>query len=210
MLFVIFFLNGLQAATLPRMGERNLLIVRAGVEQLFINYVAVIEKGAADGAEVSLQFPLLSNVLDFSTQEGLEKKDLTVNAKHFLEARVKLNEPQKVVSFVYVLPAPNGLGQIEFQSPYAMKELRVLIESNLQNNSDVLEKVATDSGEFPKTFVPYYYKSPISEYDKITISVTRVPTGRSSLYLLGGISALLLLASSIFFALKTTPYLVKG
>ena len=192
----------------PHFGDRHMLIIRSGIDKLFVNYVSVIEKGDTPLQQKVFEFPLLKNVLDFNPQEGLDKKDLTVNAKNFLEAPIRLDMDQKVVSLVYIVPAQNGVGVIEFALPYAIKELRVLIESSLKNESpDSIEKVSLGEGDFPKTYTPYFYKKLLLAQDQIVLSVSSVPTGRSRLYLMGGITAVLLALCSVVFTMKT---IIKG
>ena len=206
MLFILQFIFHsllIAAPTEAHMGERHMLIVRAGVDKIFVNYVGIIEKEQSPLLIQTFEFPLLKDALDFNAQEGLEKKDLTVNDKGFLAGPIRLDIPQKVISLVFVLPAKFGDGQVAIEFPFVVKELRILIEKTLQVESSELEKVSNDGGEFSQTYTGYFYKKPIQPYDKIRIAISHIPSGRFSLFLLGAIVAVLLIVCAGYFTVKT-------
>jgi hypothetical protein len=189
----------------PRVADRELLILKTGIEKVYGNYlIAVLHQGVKP-EELSFALNLPKEMSDFQVGEGLEAKDVTSHDGKLVVKKM-FNPGTNVIGVNFIVPIA-GQGQLTFLPPRTIAETIVMTpQGMLQLSSSSLLDKGKDQQE-SEVYQVWSNKTPWEAGGTQVINIDGVVIGRQSLWYIGSLLLILLAFGSVMGVRSLRPSL---
>lgn len=204
-LFIFLGLSTSAFATLE-LSEKHLIILRAGIDSLWGDYVFSIQNNTPTPQPTKIPLFLPAETVDFKAIEGIVDADLRLDTERGAVILAKAFAPgATVVNVGFKVEAEAGEGTLTFTAAQHLPSVNVLYEGEILT----VEADSLLPTELPKiAHVDYqalHTQHPLNIEEEMVIKVTGVPLGRKIIHVYAVIFAIILLLSTLWLGIKTAP-----
>lgn len=188
----------------PYVAPRELVILKAGADQLWGTWVVAVMNRGTSAKEFSFQANLPREVVDFQPGEGLTAKDLNLKDEGLFVEKA-FAPGVNVVSLTFSVPAQGGKASLTLVPVRSLPELILMSPSGLLEVHSEQMKFMETNNQDGQRYDVHTLKQPVEAGTSVVFQLKGIPEGRSRLWWTGGIFGLILLAMTGFLAWKTRP-----
>lgn len=193
----------------PVLAPRELIVMKPGVDRVWGTWItAVIHKGSAPEA-LSFYVNIPRESVDFQPGEGLEAKDLKIEAGGVNIQKI-FAPGVNVVSILFAVPARYGASTLTLVPRRDVPEMTLMTPKGLLTLKGGGLVAQEDDRQDGQRYDVFATGAPLGASKEYVLDITGVPEGRSRLWILGGVLGGLLLLSSIWYAWRTRPMALPG
>jgi hypothetical protein len=207
LLFVVASLNfslSNQAQAEVNTGTRHMFLLRAGMGQIIGTYYFAVNVTGEKPETLKFRLLLPKEVVDFAPAEGLETKDIALGQDGGIYVDKEFNPGFNLIGVYFNAKSPDSYGQLTLDFPADVVELRVISQSEgLEITSPGFEKVSLNGNEEVNFKSGIASKDVIKSGTKVVLSYTGLPEDRSWFWILGSITAGLIIGLSLLLSFKT-------
>jgi hypothetical protein len=193
-----------QAQAEVNTGTRHMFLLRAGMGQIIGTYYFAVNVTGEKPETLKFRLLLPKEVVDFAPAEGLEAKDIALGQDGGIYVDKEFNPGFNLIGVYFNAKSPDSYGQLTLDFPADVVELRVISQSEgLEITSPGFEKVSLNDNEEVNFKSGIASKETIKSGTKVVLSYTGLPEDRSWFWILGSITAGLIIGLSLLLSFKT-------
>ena len=188
----------------PSIAPRELLVFKTGVDGIWGTAIAAVMNRTPSPQEFSFVVNLPREMVDFQASEGVDAKDLTLGEKGVVVHKT-FAPAVNVVGVTFKVPAHAGSVNLTFSVARELPEMIFMTPSGLLKLTSpqiVFDSADDQQGE---RYDLYKLAAPIAAGETLNLQITGIPAGRSSLWWVGGIFAVILAGMTGFLGWRTRP-----
>jgi len=179
-------------------------LLRSGLGEVVGAYYFAVN--VTDDKPETLKFRLLlpKEVVDFAPAHGLEAKDIALGPDGGVYVEKEFSPGVNLLGVYFMAKSPNASGQLTVDFPSDVLELRVLSQSaGLEVTSPNFAPVSLSEAQEINARSGIVSKDLIKAGSKVILSYSGIPEGRSWFWILGSVTAGLLIGLSALLFFKT-------
>lgn len=193
-----------QSGAHPVIAPRELIVLKPSVDGIWGTWItAVIHKGTAP-EEVTINVNIPRESINFQAGEGIEKKDLKLESDGIKVQKI-FAPGVNVVSVLFEVPAHYGTSRLTLVPKRELPEISVMTPKGMLSIKADGLVAQPDDRQDGERYDVFGASTSLSENKEFVIDVSGVPEGRSRLWILGSVIALLLVLSAGWYAWRTRP-----
>ena len=195
-LIIALAFGGLDQLLLPQtasaavvIGQRHAIMLRGGVDQIWGHYVFTLQNDSKVTGEFTTPVMLPTGAIDIRPQEGLTPEEVVISDDGRVALRKKVDPGVHMVSFGFIVESKSGNSHLEFEAPYPVQELQILVPKNTGIEVSGAGLNPHRNGQQPGV---WSIAAPLAPADRLVFDVSGVAEGRQRLWIMGlSVAALL-------------------
>jgi hypothetical protein len=173
--------------------NRELLVIKGGIDRVYGNYMTAVNGESGKTIEVWPLMPLETQ--DFVPQDGLDKQDLHLGDDGRVKIVKTLTGSMQVMMLGWLAPARYGEATLTIPIKQTVNQLMIMTPRGMMDiavpANFVSENAMQEAGE---SYSVWKNTEPLVAGSQVTITVNGVPEGRMRLWGLAAMTAAAMLA----------------